>query len=172
MCFSVEDFSASNSTSFVQLVLEIIHALLQTLPVRQSHSVTSFERALLTVVKTRQMESITVNTGEEGNHKHPVLALVRLITRAKDAKIVRYSTLILSRLIMMHQLSLTTVAKAELEEFLTSVGWLLREGSPDVTVELWRFLALCDSKQPRLLDLFINLEYKSDMKKVRKETIL
>jgi hypothetical protein len=140
--------------------------MLELLPIRLiSNHVTSFERALLTVEKTRQMESISVNTGDN-RQKHPVLQLIRLITSARDAKIVQSAIGILSRLIVLQQPSLMTIAKNDAEEFLKSVFWLLREGTTDVITELWRFLALCDAKQPRLLDLFINLAYSSEKKKV------
>ncbi|OWA52224.1 hypothetical protein BV898_16682 [Hypsibius exemplaris] len=161
---AVEDFAAKRQVTFVQLVLEAIERILHSLPVRPPNHVTSFEHALLVVEKTRQMESISVQTGDH-HHRHPVSQLIRLITQTRDAGIVRYATTILSRLVVLQQPSLTNIAQNDTEEFMKSVYWLLQEGPADVVVELWKFLTICDAKQPRLLDLLINLTYSSESKK-------
>ena len=170
---SVHDVAVWKETQFVRLVLEAVSRLLDFLPVRQGFQhVTSFERALLTTEKTKQMESISTVSTRDSAHRHPVQQLMRFVSNAKDAMIVSFAVRTLSRLIVLQQPSLMSVAKDDADEFIQSVFWLLQNSKHEyVRVDLWRFLALCDSKQPRLLDLFINLKFNSEKKQVGFEKI-
>lgn len=169
-CCRVFDSQNLEEVQFVQLVLEILCHLLHLLKPRAENFMTSMERLLLSRDKSRQMLSISTSKASaetfSGSLKYPALQLCRYISTARDAKIVQYSAVALSHLIVLHQPSLASLPKNELNEFLTSVFRLLKRPNVEIVVELWRFLALCDHRQPRLLDLLINLQYNPELSKV------
>lgn len=168
--FSVSSCEEQEHTKFVQLLLEVLYILLDRLPIRSPDCVTALERSLLSTEKSRHVQTVSVSNvfrDPSSRPKHPTLQLCRFIAAASDAIIVQYAAASLSRLIVLQQPSLLTIAKDDVEMFMKTIFRLLSEGNSGVVVELWKFLALCDSRQPRLLDLFINLQYDTESQKVR-----
>ncbi|XP_055340317.1 uncharacterized protein LOC129589547 [Paramacrobiotus metropolitanus] len=157
----------SDEVHFVHLVLGIFRHLLRRLPERVD-TLTALERSLCSLEKHRQVLSVGVPNAYAELYRHPkhgLLQLCRYVYNASDAGIVQLAAAVLTRLLVLQRISLVSVVKQDADDFVQGVFRLLQCPRPEVVRQMWTFVAVCEARQPRMLDVLVNLQYDAGSKK-------